>query len=70
MVPGIVEAADCFMARWPRDEAQKRRLRHAAEDAMNGDKERSIGGCDSCTDSAVDEYRNEMIDRVARYRVD
>ena len=41
---GLVEAADCFMARWHRDEVQRSRLRHAAEDAKNGDKGRAGGG--------------------------
>ena len=40
---GVVEAADCFMARWDRDGAQKSRLRHAAQDAKNGDKGRGGG---------------------------
>ena len=31
------------MARWHRGEAQKSRLRHAAEDAKNGDKGRGEG---------------------------
>ena len=35
---GVIETADCFMARWHRDEAQGSRLRHAAEDAKSGDK--------------------------------
>ena len=41
---GGVEAADCFMVRWHRDEAQKSELRHAAEDANNGDKGRGEEG--------------------------
>ena len=42
---GVVEAADCFMARWHRDEAQRSRLRHAvAKDAKNSDKGRGEGG--------------------------
>ena len=41
---GVVEAADCFMARWHRDEAQRSRLRHAAEDAESGDKGWGGGG--------------------------
>ena len=35
---GVVEAADCFMATWHRDAAQRSQPRHAAEDANNGDK--------------------------------
>ena len=56
------------MARWHRDEAQRSRLRHAAEDAKNGDKGRGGGGKGSRTDTAIDDCRNEMIDGVARYR--
>ena len=41
-----------------------------AEDAENGDKRRGGGGTGSCTDTAVDECRKEMVDRVARYRFD
>ena len=53
-----------------RDEAQKTRLRDAAEDAKNGDKTRGGGGRGSCSDTAVDDSTNETIDRVARYRFD
>ena len=35
---GVVEEADCFMARWHRDEAESSWLRHAAEDAKSDDK--------------------------------
>ena len=66
---GVVEAADGFMARWHRDEAERSRLRHAAEDAKNGDKEGWGGGKGSPTDPAVDECRNEMIERVTRVSV-
>ena len=58
------------MARWHGDEAKRSRLRHAAEDTKDGDKGRGGGGTGSCTDTAVDECRNEMIDRVAGYRFD
>ena len=65
---GVVEAAECFMTRWHRDEAESSLLRHAAEDTKSDDKGRGGGG--SRTDIAVDECRNEMVDRVARYRFD
>ena len=42
---GVVEAADCFMARWHRDETQRSRLRYAAEDAKSGDKGEGERGC-------------------------
>ena len=41
---GVVEATDCFMARWHRNEAQRNRLRHAAEDAKSGDMGTGVGG--------------------------
>ena len=37
---GVVEAAGCSMARWHRNEAQRSRLRHAAEGSESGDKGR------------------------------
>ena len=68
---GVVEAAECFMTRWHRDEAESSWPRHATEDAKSDDKERGWGkGRSSRTDTAVDDCRNEMVDRVARYRFD
>ena len=68
---GIVKAAECFMARCHTDEAQRSRRRHAAEDAKSGDKGREReGGGGRRTDTAVDECRNEMIDRMVGYRLD
>ena len=40
---GVVDAADRFMRRWHKGEAEKSRLRHAAEDAKSGDKEKPGG---------------------------
>ena len=40
---GVVEAAECFMTRWHRDEAESSWLRHATEDAKSDDKERAGG---------------------------
>ena len=37
---GVVEAAECLMTRWHRDEAESSWLRHAAEDAKSDDKGR------------------------------
>ena len=60
-----------MMTRWHRDEAESSWLRHTTQDAksdhkgMGGEK-----GRDSRTDTDVDEFRNEIIDRVARYRFD
>ena len=41
---GVVEAAECFMTRWHRDEAESSWLRHATEDAKSDDKGRGGGG--------------------------
>ena len=38
----VVEAAECCMTRWCRDEAERSLLRHAAEDANSNDK--GLGG--------------------------
>ena len=68
---GVVDATDRFMTRWHEGEAEKSWLRHATEDAKSGDKEKPGGrGGGSRTDTAVDESRNEIVDRVARYRFD
>ena len=68
---GVVEAADCFMTKWRREEAESSWLRHATEDAKGDDNGKGRGeGRGSRTDTAVDECRNGMVDRVARYRFD
>ena len=68
---GVVEAAECFMTRWHRDEAESSWLRHASEDGKSNDKgRRGREERGSRTDTAVDECRNEMVDRVATYRFD
>ena len=68
---GVVEAAECFVARWHGDKAEKSWLRHVAEDAKSDGKEKGrTGGGGNRTDTAVEESRNEMVDRVARYRFD
>ena len=36
--PGVVEAAECFITRWHKDEAKSSWLRHAADDAKSDDK--------------------------------
>ena len=48
---------------WHRDGAESSWLRHTTEDAKSDDNGRG-------TDTAVDECRNEMVDRVGRYRFD
>ena len=65
------KAADCFMARWHKDEAETTWLCHAAKDAKSDDKGKTgEKGSGSHTYIAVDEYRNKTVDRVARYRFD
>ena len=46
---GVVEAAECFMTRWYRDEAESSWLRHATEDAKGGDKGREGGNGGAAT---------------------
>ena len=59
------------MTRWHRDEAESSWLRHTTDDAKSDHKGRGRGeGRDSRIDTAVDECRNEMVDRVARYLFD
>ena len=41
---GVVEAAECFMTRWHRDEAESSWLRHPTEDAKSDDKGTGGGG--------------------------
>ena len=53
------------MVRWQLDEAERSWLPHAAEDAKSDDKGNVEGG--SQTDTAVDEYRNEVSGRVVRF---
>ena len=68
---GVVEAAEIFVTRWHRDEAESSWLRHATEDAKSDDKgRRERKGRSSRTDTAVDECRNETVGRMARYRFD
>ena len=68
---GIVDAADRFMARWHRGEAEKSWQRLIAEDAKssNQGKPGGEGGGSSRTDR-VDGCRNEVADHVARYQFD
>ena len=35
---GVVQAAECFVTRWHRDEAESSWLRHATEDARSDDR--------------------------------
>ena len=70
---GVVEAAECFMTRWQRDEAENSWLRHATEDAKSEDKGRGGGKGGAAVVLillSTNECRNEMVGRVARYRFD
>ena len=59
------------MTRWHRDVAERRSLRHATEDAKSdGQGKTGREGRGSRTDSTDDESKNEMVNRVARYRFD
>ena len=60
------------MTRWHRDEAESIWLRHTTEDAKSDGKGMERGGNrrGSRTVTAVDECKNEVVDRVARYRFD
>ena len=67
----VVESAKSFMTKWHKDEAESSWPRHATEDAKGDDKGRGRGERGGIrTDTALDECRNEMVDRVATYRFD
>ena len=70
---GIVDTADRFMTRWYRAEAKKSWQRLTAGDAKSSNQGKPGGrgeGRGGRTDTAIDECRNEMADRVARYEFD
>ena len=69
---GIVDAADRFMTRWHRDEVEKSWQRLTAKDTKSSNQRKleGRGGGSSRTATAVDECRNEMVDRVATYQFD
>ena len=83
---GILEAAERFMVRWHEAEAELSRQRRASavggvqgNGGRRGNKRSSRkpdqgnaerGGKRSSRETAVDESRKEMADRVARYRAD
>ena len=67
---GVHRAADCFMARWHRDLAERSWLRHTASNTKSGGKGQP-GDCEAVLIAlSTIECRKEMIDRVARYRFD
>ena len=69
---GVVDAADRFMTKWHRGEADKGWLRHATVDAKSSDKGRleGRGWGGGGTGTAVDEGRNEMVHGMSRHRFD
>ena len=70
---GIVDAADRFTTRWHRVEAEKSWQRLTAENAKSSNQGKSGGrgmGGGGRIETAVDECRNEIGDRVARYQLD
>ena len=70
---GIFDAVDRFMTRWHRGETEKSWLRHGAADAMKSDNGKpGAGGRQPYRYIyiAVDECRNKVASRVARYRFD
>ena len=67
---GIADVADRSMTRWHSDKVGKSCLRYAAEHAKE-QRQGEIGGAGGGrTDTAVDECRNDMLDRVTRCRFD
>ena len=59
------------MTRWCKDVAEASCLHHATEDGKSDEKERTEReGRSSAIDTAADECRNEVVDRVARYLFD
>ena len=55
----VVEAVECFITRWHRDEVEGSWLRHATQDAKRDDKRREgVKSRSSSTDTDVDECRN------------
>ena len=68
---GIVDAADRFMKRWQRGEAEKSWQGLTVEDAESSNQGKPGGGGSSRTDTTtVHECRNEVADRAARYQFD
>ena len=66
---GVLQAAAGFIAKWHGIEATLSRNRDAsATGGPQGNRKRGWGN--SRRETAVDESRKEMADRVARYQVD
>ena len=66
---GVLEATERFMGKWHEIEATLSRNRHAS--ATGGPQgNRREGGGNSRRETAVDECRKEITDRIARYQAD
>ena len=65
---GVLQAAAGFIAKWHGIEATLSRTRHAS--VTGGAEGNRKGGGNSRRETAVDESRKEMADRVARYQAD
>ena len=64
----VLDAAERFMVRWHKDEADMSRKRHAS--TVGGAQGNGKGGGYSPKETAVDESRKETADRVARYQAE
>ena len=68
---GVVEGAERFMAEWHQQEEAKGGARHTKEVARGTRDRRGAGRIDNYSSStAVDESKDEMANRVARFQVD
>ena len=67
---GVVEAAACFMTRWHRDEEDGYATQQRTPRVMTREGGGRKGGAAVLILLSTNECRNEMVDRVARYRFD
>lgn len=65
---GVLKAAEQFMVRWHKVEAELSRQRHAS--VAGGAQGNGKGGGNSRKETAVEESRRETADRIARYQAD
>ena len=65
---GVLEAAERFIAKWHEIEATLSRNRYAS--ATGGAQGNRKGGGNIRRETAVEESREEMADRVPRYQAD
>ena len=68
---GVVEGAERFMVEWHQQEEAKRCARHAKEVTLGTNDRRGAGRIDNDSSStAIEESKDEMANRVARFQVD